>query len=1015
MKLHKIALAVFLGAASMAASAADNATSQSPNASGSLSLANNRKEHESLRIVEPKAGELIADTTTVKAEISVGDGIRPKSLRIKLNGKNITRHAKQEDCGPHACRWTVELAKADRLLSGQNQLVVFARGAHDSIKVTSTKFGYYYGLGAGENQPNYVPSTVGLSLNAGGAQPWVSLTTGTPANLQDNLNPISYSLPFRDATFPTAKDTACTERYQVVVLNRRTPALEDAYFCDSDSTALKNDLAGLTQGAEIVLVGTTLYNNADPSLDTTSIGGTNYSSYPAAWQPRGYAAIGVSGAAPGSAYESYYLPGDVGKAYLTSPFANGLLAVDQYGNYNFHAGNNIQFEVYPNDPDGGTSFVFVADGKTIHGWNPPAGSNGFWLLILDRVTLLPIDASNADGSPCQPLSAAQTCGTFYPTGSTDSTTASQAAGNLHQALNLATNRQLVILTTVGQPFQSASVAADVVPIIDWYGGSGYTLESLTTPTSTYTLVAPGLQIATGLPGMLNPFSKGVVNSSSAFGQQGQTGIVRGVMARNNQSLYFPSVVSQDDGKGNAPGAGSVSIDYDFYTISTEAPIDWPLTDTPGHIAAYHYVSQQFLAYALNENGTYSADVRWFYPDSVKGPLIANANTDFDCSVNPNMPNCKYPGDGQGFTEQDLADANAQLYTEVTAFKDTYGYLGDPGIGGVIKGNGDGGMSDLIIDATYEVLNGQVGAVPSTSVKASTFDWMNLAAGLTSILGAALGPADLPIIAAAVGVTSGALWSGSALDPWWGSSASATPPSYENTFDTTLGDLQNKTTGYAEDLANSYGTALNNIYTDWGKLQATGAKTEDSNSGWSFSNELTSNNVAEQLSAGVRRSIYLQLVPQFYSQDTYTQQPVADLDQLGMFYSFYGGPLGDWYNSCNASYPSSIQSNAYRVYPSSSNVGTDMFVMGGTINFQGTNHVSESLPSNLLLNTLFNAPPVGDSSLTGPLNIPQDLLYGTAALTSRQGPNEGTYDGITQCYKPGCDDGGNPKNSKCINP
>ena len=92
----------------------------------------------------------------------------------------------------------MELAKADRLLSGQNQLVVFARGAHDSLEFTSTKFGYYYSLQP-KPAPNYVPSTVGLSLNAGGAQPWVSLTTGTPANLQDNLNPISYSLPFRDA------------------------------------------------------------------------------------------------------------------------------------------------------------------------------------------------------------------------------------------------------------------------------------------------------------------------------------------------------------------------------------------------------------------------------------------------------------------------------------------------------------------------------------------------------------------------------------------------------------------------------------------------------------------------------------------------------------------------------------------------------------------------------------------------------------------------------------------------
>ena len=1003
----------------MAASAADNSTSQSPDASGSLSLANSRKEHESLRIVEPKTGTLIAGKTTVKAEVSVGDGIRPKSLRIKLNGKNITRHAKQEDCGPQACRWTVELTKADRLLSGQNQLVAFARGADDSIKVTSAKFGYYYGLRAGENQPNYVPSTVGLSLNAGGAQPWVTMTTGTPANLQDNLDPTSYSLPYRDATFPTAKDTECTQRYQVVVLNRHTPAVEDAYFCASDSTTLKNDLAGLTQGTEIVVVGTTLNNNADAGLDTTSIGGTNYSSYPAAWQPQGYAAIGVSGAAPGSAYENYYLASDLGKGYWTPPSANGLLAVDQYGNYNFHAGNNIQFEVYPNNPNTGTSNVFINYNGNVRGWNPGAGSNGVWLLVLDRLTLLPIDASTADGSPCQPSGSAstQSCGTFYPTGSTDSSVASQAAGNLSQALHQFTNRQLVVLTTVGQPFQSLSVAASLVPIVYWYGGSGYTMESLSTSTSTYTLVAPGIQIATALPAPLNPFSTGVVNSSSAFSQQGQTGIVRGVMARDNQSLYFPSVVSQEDGKGNASDASSVSIDYDFYTISTQAPLDWPLTDTPGHIAAYHYASQQFLAYALNENGTYSADVRWFYTDTVKGPLIANANTDFDCSVNPNMPNCKYPGDGQGFTEQDLADANAQLYTEITAFKDTYSYLGDPGIGGVIKGNGSAGMSDQVIDATYEVLNGQVGAVPSTSVSASSFDWMNLAAGLTSIAAAALGPADIPLVAAAVGVTSGALWTGSALDPWWGAGPTPTPPNYENTFDTTLGNLQDNASNYAEDLASSYGTALNNIYTDWGKLQATGAKTEDSNSGWSFSNALTSNNVAEQLSAGVRRSLYLQLVPQFYQLDNYAQQPVAEIDKLGMFYSYYGGPTGNWYNSCNASYPSSVVSNAYqyKVYASPSDLEADIFVMGGTINFQGTKNVTESFPSDLLLNTLFSAPPDGEPPATGPLNIPQDLLYGTATLTARQGPNEGTYYGITQCYKPGCNDDGNPKNSKCVGP
>ena len=127
-----------------------------------------------------------------------------------------------------------------------------------------------------------------------------------------------------------------------------------------DSATLKSDLAGLPAGTELVLVGTTQNNNADASLDTTSIGGTNYSSYSAAWQPQGYAAIGVSGATAGSAYENYYLSGDLGKAYQQNSFANGILAKDGSGNYNFHAANNVQFEVYPNNPTFSTSTVSIS-------------------------------------------------------------------------------------------------------------------------------------------------------------------------------------------------------------------------------------------------------------------------------------------------------------------------------------------------------------------------------------------------------------------------------------------------------------------------------------------------------------------------------------------------------------------------------------------------------------------------------------------------------------------------------
>ena len=41
-----------------------------------------------------------------------------------------------------------------------------------------------------------------------------------------------------------------------------------------------------------------------------------------------------------------------------------------------------------------------------------------------------------------------------------------------------------------------------------------------------------------------------------------------------------------------------------------------------------------------------------------------------------------------------------------------------------------------------------------------------------------------------------------------------------------------------------------------------------------------------MSNGVRRSLYLQLMPQFYSLDTYPAQPVQDVTLIGTFYRTY---------------------------------------------------------------------------------------------------------------------------------
>ncbi|MGB0033517.1 MAG: hypothetical protein WBP77_20180, partial [Candidatus Sulfotelmatobacter sp.] len=150
MKLSNFAFAVLLGAASIGASAADNSTSDR---SASLSSANTiTKDHHGydvFRIVKPCLGEGVNDTTTVKAVLRVGDGILPESLRVKLNGKNVTSHFQRGECEKNACKWTAELTKANRLLTGQNQLIALARNSRRNIELARLTFSYSPGVTSG--------------------------------------------------------------------------------------------------------------------------------------------------------------------------------------------------------------------------------------------------------------------------------------------------------------------------------------------------------------------------------------------------------------------------------------------------------------------------------------------------------------------------------------------------------------------------------------------------------------------------------------------------------------------------------------------------------------------------------------------------------------------------------------------------------------------------------------------------------------------------------------------------
>lgn len=984
--------------------------------------------NDELKIISPQFGQTLTGSP-VTISFVLGSTMDRESLHIRLNGHDVTAKFPGSACQGQACVVKGRFTPWDGLRRGDNQLQISASSFDKHVALRHLHFDYVYSSLSDSSAGPWLPLAVGLSLNPGGALPWVTLTTGTPENLQDNIDTTQYSTPYPDMTFPLSTDTPCNQQlYQVLVLDRRNPASTAspyAYSCYNDSSSLKSYLTSLPAGNEIVIVGTTWGSNVDGGLDTSSIGGTDYSNTPAANYPQGYAIIGVPGAKAGSAYESYYLASEVGKPYQQNPFATGLLAADQAGNYNFHAGNNVQFEVYPNNPnESGYSSVYVNQGTYVWGFYPPAANvNGFWLLVLDRVTLEPVDSSTDASSNCNPAQGYganyNLCGTLYPTGSTDGPTSYNAILDLAGALANVTTRQLAILTTTGQPFQSLASLIFLPPTyalpqaIDALGGSRYTLLSLGFPTATYTLVAPGtLQPR-------SPFSSDVVLSSSAFIQQKQTGIVRGVLARDSNGLYKPLVFSQEDGQFNGENATILSANFDLYQIASQSPADWPLTDTSAHIAAYHYASSVYLNSHYQETGSHSQDLRYFYQGNAG---YAQYNTDFldkDSNGQWNNQAClennTVPANA-AFSLQELCDTRQQLYNELTAVYGTYHYL-DEQLGGLVRGDDQNpGIATAAITAASTTLSDQTFPT-SASVSSSASNWVGLVSSLTGLASSVLGP-EADIASAGLGAVSGLLATGSALAPF-ASNDEQTPTNYESTYDTTLAQLVQEATTYQQNLAKSYATALELIYSDWSKISAVGSRTSDSDSGWSFHNEFTATDIANVIAQGASRSLYLQILPQFFWLDAYVGAPVSDVAKLGTLYIDYPYE-GVKQQVCNASYPLSLPSNGYASYYSyisysrSTPTVNDIYVIGGAISNQGKTSVSESLPSAALLNTLFGVPNPDDSSTSGYLNIPTDLVYSSDGanggfLTYRGGPNQGNG----SCYKPGCQ--GDTSSTNCVGP
>jgi hypothetical protein len=918
------------------------------------------------------------DTTRLVRDF---DDCTDRRIPVTLRGAHSDQLQSPGICDDRAHRMILSatMTSFDGLKPGHNHLRVAALNDDGSADATVADFYYappVVGMGASEVQ-RYLPNSVGLTVSSGGADPWVHINTGWPQLATPD--PDTNLLPYYDATFPSTTDTACaaSDVYQVLVLDRSEPTAEIDYRCFGTDGALSAYLGTLTN-EELVIAGTTWGHNAGTTLNTSKIGGQSHA---ASEDVQGYVVIGVGGATPNTAYESYYTTEDPasfdvvgGSPVDMNPHAAGTLNFDINGHYSFVSGEAQPFIVSPGDP------ASVTIGSTSYSSSSAQGSDhdGFYLLVVDRLTLAPVDSWYGDANALCRVAGFPTptfCGVFYPTN-----TSTQAMTDLANALNAVTPREIAILTSVGTPLPIPAVGNDLANAIKRLGGTYYTLPNLASPGATFTLVADGPDPATtaATGGNSMDLTKGVVESTSAFTQQHETGNISGLFARDAAGLYYAQSASQEDGL-------PTTMDYTFHTVSTAPTGDWPMTDTPGHVAAYHAISHAYLGSSpLNLSGMLSYDLRYHYASNTDKVEIAFGWFGADGAT------CPQGMAGSNYSATEYCDVWTQLRSEILVLSSTRSLLDDAG-----------GLRDIftqniapdVVSASYTVGKGQFGTTPAGTLDENISEWLKMAVIATSFGSVVAGPVRPLFNLASAILNVGAAASAMAANP-------KDPAQFESKYDVSLGSTAGYSDFFVKNIPIAYDTATNMIYSDWSKLQQIGEKIKDTDNGWAIESPIEGDAISFAMATGAQRALYLQLLPQYYSIDFNTTVPVFDIKNLGSFK----------YQTCTENYPNVVD-EGYSRYSSVGTFGTngsnavvDFLVLGGALDNNNATGMEESMPSQQLLDDLFADPETVSSTIAYPLNFAKDVIFssnGPVPARSSVPKYNGQY-----CYLIGCTWNGN---------
>ena len=910
----------------------------------------------------------------------------PNTAKVYLNGRDVTSRFTGSQCDTGSCQSGL-LVETDGLRTTKNVLTVTANKAN-SHGVASGRL--RFAARSNVNKSQIERGVDSPSSRAQASPPVGTLTGFLPPTISFNTlvqggwaGGVGGWIQIGTQTFPS---TAPSGNCPILVMIFDGQTLEEKTSspspdCLSGGAALTAYLSNISPG-DLVVVGTTFGNNADSVLNTTAIGGTDYTKAPFSGNtslptyPKGYMAIGLAGAAGGSAYENY----SSGNGQSTNSYAFGMLTEDSLGNYSFQPSDPVEYIVSPNDPVYGASVVKTAIQPQFNnryagqnwlvyslcastGCVNSSNQNGYYLLVLDRATLIPV-TSGSNGS-CSVVGTNpvaknevlyQNCGQFFPTGSSDFATATQAYQNLAVALNGVaakgvTPGQLVFLTTVGTAafadtpngqFQVAGTSngagnnaysGQFAPALEALGGTPKTTLFLYQKNTAYTLVSS--------PGFGNSLTGDAVVSTNVDSAQGQTGYIHGMLERDNNGLYRPGDASQET---PADAANDTGADYTIDKVTSQQPQDWPeLNGTlsggsspAGMISAYQYISYQLISqyYIKGAQGAYLDDIHYYFTGG------NNTYIDYHTFDPANLP---YPGGAcytwtdpvsnqplTCFTQQDFSAVAKQVSAEVVDLVNVLQFMvnGSTNMKDIIAG-GNANVALALTSAATTVYQSKLSpSTIQTPVTLNLHKIFNLTSKVVSLVtsiassgivppglitgggggggGGGTGngqPSILTRIKKTVTIVQNLSKAASAAKGSFYTGGQFPTPTSNYKFVATISQLANA--NLQGSMSIGFDTALDSILSDWGRLNAIGPQITDTNNPTFYSQDQIAQNAAiALLTQGSQRGFFLALMPiEFTVQYWPSVQTQDQTNPVPDMASIHGHTFGT--ATCNQFYPYTV--------------------------------------------------------------------------------------------------------------